>query len=233
MLGGLVEVGEHRLPVVTDVVGGAPQIAHIRCPLPRLVDSPLADAEHDRAAGAIESATEFRVLRWRIEPVGVAPIFLYVIDAPAGVSSRVAFLVAECARPSLAGFRSGVGVDAELQTFRVHVIGEGFDAVRKTLRIGDDRSRWIATDLPAIVDYDVLVTGVAHATRDHRVGGFPDQRFADIAAEMVPAIPTQRWCERDASRRRCSMCGRGAECKEQNSAERQESASGPHESLVG
>ena len=50
----------------------------------------------------------------------------------------------------------------------------------------------IALHLPAIVDHDVLIAGVLHAGLDHGIGHLPDQVFAHMASEFVPAVPSHR-----------------------------------------
>ncbi len=187
-----VEVRQHAVPAVLDVVGGAPQVPRRGSPAPRLVRAPFADAEHDRAAGLREGVAELGVLRRRVEPFGVAPVFLHVIDAPLGERPRVLLLVAVCAGPALAGLTPRVGVDAELQSLGVHVVGERFDAAGKARGVRDEPSLGVARHLPAIVDHDVLVAGVAHAVGGHGVGRFLDELRAHVAAEVIPAVPTHR-----------------------------------------
>ena len=46
--------------------------------------------------------------------------------------------------------------------------------------------------LPAVVDVDVDVAGIAHAARDHRVGDLAHGAVVDVGAELVPAVPAHR-----------------------------------------
>jgi hypothetical protein len=52
-------------------------------------------------------------------------------------------------------------------------------------------SGWM-NPLPAIVNVDVLITGVLHAVGRHRVRGFADELFVDVAGEFIPTVPTHR-----------------------------------------
>ena len=52
--------------------------------------------------------------------------------------NRILIFVSEAAGTAGTGFRPGVGVNSELKTQRVNVIGQRLDAVRKPLRVGDD-----------------------------------------------------------------------------------------------
>src|SRR5258706_16052286 len=98
-----------------------------------------------------------------------------------------------------------------LPTFAVDVIGEALDSAAKTLRVRDDRSVGLTTDLPAIVDVDVLVACGLHSTADHHVGNLADELLAHVTAKLVPAIPAHRRSWREKFRRRDrSLClGRG------------------------
>ena len=156
-----------------------------------MIGPPLADAEHDGPARLGKRVAELAVLRWRIEPLGVAPVLFDVIHAPLGVRARVEFLEAVGAGPALARLASRVRVDAELETLGVHVVGERLHAAREADRIGDDTAGPVARHLPAVVDHDVPIAGVAHAARHDRVRGLLNKLGADVAAEMVPAVPAR------------------------------------------
>src|SRR2546425_6731050 len=49
---------------------------------------PFADAEHDRPAGFSQRVAELGVLRGRVEPLRVTPVFLHVVHAPGGEGAR-------------------------------------------------------------------------------------------------------------------------------------------------
>src|SRR5665213_3433969 len=99
-------------------------------------------------------------------------------------------------RPSLTCLGASVGVDTELQSLAVNVVRERANAMRKASRVCNDDTVSASADLPAIVDNDVFVTRVAHATRCDRIRGFANERFAHVAPEVIPAIPSHRWSER-------------------------------------
>src|ERR1051325_1655365 len=72
----------------------------------------------------------------------------------------------------------------------MNVIREGFHAGREAFWIGLDVALRVATDLPAIVDDEVDVAGVAHAACHHRVG----HRLDQILAGVGPADKTEDNC---------------------------------------
>src|SRR5438445_293757 len=127
------------------------------------------------------------------EAVRMAPADLHVVDAPFGEPSRVTELVAEARGKSLTRVRPGVGVDAEPQVQRVHVIGDGPDPVRELRRVGDEVAMGVAlAGLPPVVNDDVAVAGLAHPGCDDRLVGLADQGLVDLRAEPIPAVPAHR-----------------------------------------
>src|SRR2546427_10861707 len=99
----------------SDVAGGPPQVADLGRPFPRLVRPPFADAEHDRPAGFSQRVAKLGVLRGRVDPLRVTPVFLHVVHAPGGEGAGILLLVSGSRRPPLAGVGSRGGVDAEPQ----------------------------------------------------------------------------------------------------------------------
>src|SRR6185437_4573707 len=91
-----------------------------------------------------------------------------------------------------------VRVYAELESLAVHVVREGRNAMRAARGVRDDGSVSGARHLPAVIDHNVLVSGIAHSIRSHRVSRFTNQRFADVATKMVPAVPSHRWRQRES-----------------------------------
>jgi len=57
----LIEIGGHRFPVIRDIAGGAPRVAHRRSPGRGILDAPFAHAEEDRLAGGVERVTHGRI----------------------------------------------------------------------------------------------------------------------------------------------------------------------------
>ena len=73
----------------------------------------------------------------------------------------------------------------------MQVVAERLHPVRKLDRVGHDVAIGIALlGLPAVVDDKVNIAGVAHAVRDHGVGGALDEILIDIRRERVPGVPT-------------------------------------------
>ncbi len=175
---------------------------YLLAPQPRLVLAPFADRQHHRPAGSGDRAAHCRIGLARVAlrgaGAGRAPVVLDVVDAPRGILPRVLELVALAARPPGARRRPGVGIDAELEPARMEVIAQRFEARGEALRIGLDRAVGIARAVPAVVEVDVDVAGIAQARGNQRVGGAPDQRLVDIAAVVVPGVPPHRRSQREA-----------------------------------
>ncbi len=179
-------------PGVADVPRRAPQVADVGRPFPRLGGAPLAHRKNDIATGVAQRHGHDRIVGLGIVGAGLAPVVFQVVDAPARIGLGVLVFMAARARMVAAGFQAGVGIDAELQPLGMDVVGQGLDARRKALGVGDDEAVFIAALLPAVVDDDVLIAGGLHAGRHHGVGGAANLGFVDIAVEVVPGIPAHR-----------------------------------------
>src|SRR5216684_1584153 len=176
-------------PTVGDVASGAPEVANVSGPEPRLVRAPLAEAENNGAARGLQSVAHGGVGGLGVFRAGVAPIVFEVVDAPGGVLEGVLKFMAAAARTFGAGHGAGVGVDAKFQALGMDVIGESLNAGGEIFGVGDDVAGIVAADLPAIVNDDVFVAGILHAAADEGVGGGFDEIFADVASETVPTVP--------------------------------------------
>src|SRR5689334_10623381 len=105
-----------------------------------------------------------------------AAVVLEMIDAPASEHLRVFGLVPFTARVTRAGGLAGTRVDAELHATLMGVVREVVDTAWEFLRIEFERmvpTRALIA-LPAVVQIDEHITGVAHAVGDHRINGFDD-----------------------------------------------------------
>ena len=75
----------------------------------------------------------------------------------------------------------------------MHVVCKRLYAVREFHRIGDDISRTVAADLPAVIDHDKLVAGVFHSAGYHRIRGFANDSIVDpFAGKLIPTVPAHR-----------------------------------------
>src|SRR5207244_10652510 len=92
----------------------------------------------------------------------------------------------------LARLAAGVGVEDELEPLGMDVLRQRLHATREADRIGHEPARGVAGDLPAVVDHEILIARVAHAALRHRVRRLPDELRADVAPEVVPAVPAHR-----------------------------------------
>src|SRR5439155_18697666 len=152
-----IDQRDHARPAVANVAGGAPQVAGARPPLPRPVRAALADAEHDGPARLGERVTELGVLRRPVEPLGIAAMFLDVVDAALAEGPGIDLLGAVRAGAALAGLTPGVGVEAELEPAGMHVVGEGLHATGEAHGIGHEPAGGVARHLPAVVHHEVLI----------------------------------------------------------------------------
>ena len=84
----------------------------------------------------------------------------------------------------------GRGVDADLETLGVNVVGQGLHIGKA--RISDDISVGIAGTGPAFVDNDVFVARCSHSTGDHGVRHLPYGSVVKLVVIMIPAIPAHR-----------------------------------------
>ena len=98
--------------------------------------------------------------------------------------------MALAAGTALTGVGTRAGVHAELEAKAMDVVSESLHAGRKTLRVRDNVSFGIPFHLPAVVYHHVLVAGVSHAGCNHCIGHVPDEGFGDVAAKLVPAVPS-------------------------------------------
>ena len=60
-------------------------------------------------------------------------------------------------RATAAGFWADIRINAEFQSFRMHIIGQGLYAGGETGRVGVNVSVGIALALPDVINIDVLV----------------------------------------------------------------------------
>src|SRR5690606_2677205 len=184
---------EFAVPAGVDVASGAPGVADVFGPVPGFVIAPFTDAEQDRAASFVQRIAHGGVGADGVDVFGIAPVVFQVVDAPLGVGERVLIFMSAAAGVAGAGGVACVGVDTDLQTFGVNVIGQCFHAGRKTLFVDLDPAVFIALTVPAVIDFDVFVSGIFHSGFYHGVGHFANQFFVDFAGEGVPAVPAQRW----------------------------------------
>ena len=107
--------------------------------------------------------------------------------------------MALAAGTTLAGVGTRAGVHAELEAKAVDVVGQGLHAGRKTLRVRDNVAVGVTAYLPAVVYYNVLISGIGHAGCNHGIGHVPDEGFGNVAAKLVPAVPSHRRSGRKAA----------------------------------
>ena len=123
----------------------------------------------------------------RVEIARAAPIVLEIVDAPGGPGAGVLLLVGVAAFVAGAGVGSGRGIDADLETLAVDVIGQRFHVGE--FLIASDIALGVAIGFPGVVDIDVLIAGGLHAVGRHGVGDGADGLVVDTAGELVPTVP--------------------------------------------
>ena len=85
---------------------------------------------------------------------------------------------------------AAVAIDTELQPAGMDIIGQGLDAVGKAFRIGLDEAIGIALAMPAVVQVDVRIAGIAHTRLNERIGDAADKFLVDITGKFIPSVPT-------------------------------------------
>ena len=164
-------------------------------PSPRLAVAPFAQAEKDGASGGAQGVAHFLVGSGAFRPWIVAPVVFEIIHSPRRVGLGVLVFVAPAAGPAAASMRARIGIDAQLQSLGMDIVGQRFDAGRKPCWIRQNFPLRIALlRLPEIINVDVLVARGFHAVGGHGVGGFADQLLADPALKFVPTVPAHLRC---------------------------------------
>ncbi len=153
---------------------------------------------------------------------GAAPVVFQIVHAPGGVLNGILIFVAEAAGASGTSLRACVGIHAKFQPERMNVVSNGFHAMRKALRVGDDVGIRVAADLPAVVNDDVDVARIFHAGLHDGVGHALDEIFADVAGELVPRVPAHGRGQRQVRRRRGFVLRRQTGRKQAGNDEKRE-----------
>ena len=169
-------------------------MAHLPVPEVRLAGAPRGDRENHRPAGRVQGVPHKLVVVARLLSgvVHAAKVVLDVVDAPRRIVECIHLLVAPGTRARLALARgvAGTGVDAELEAQRVDVVTQSLHAARELVLEGEDVPRDIvAGSLPAIVQVDIVVAGVAQAGVHHGPRHLSDELLVDLASKHVPRVP--------------------------------------------
>ena len=179
----------HAIVTVVNIAGGAPQMTYFFGPKPGFVATPFAQTEHNGMSGLFQGFAHRCICALRVEMFGKTPVVFQIIDTPFGIHQCILIFVATASRATTTGFIACAGINSEFQTFRVYIIGKGFDARRKTFGVGDNKSERVAANLPAIVDDYVFVSSVFHSGSNHSISCFHNQFFAYIACKFIPTVP--------------------------------------------
>ena len=173
---------------VVDVAGGAVQVsAGGADPLVNLFRTPVAGGEDDVASACLESHGHSVVENASGKVRLVAVVVLEVIHAPVSEGLRVDEFVVEGGGISGAGQRTVAGIHTEFQSLGVNIIGKGFHSARELFGIGNDSAVLAAlAERPAVVDDDIIISGVGKSGFDNGVCGFLDEVFGNVRAEGVP-----------------------------------------------
>src|SRR5664280_2404149 len=70
------------------------------------------------------------------------------------------------------------------------IISNIFHSVRKLILVCNYLTILIARYLPAIINNDILVSGVFHAAAYHCISHLQDEALTHIAIEFIPAVPS-------------------------------------------
>ena len=119
-------------PVVVNIAGGAPAVtADARAPGPDIRHAVLAQAVEDIPVGGLEGLSHQAVRLHlplqtfaRSDVAIGAPVVFQVVDAPGGVGGGILTLMLPACSKIGAGFRARGGVDPDLQSFAMHIVGQ-------------------------------------------------------------------------------------------------------------
>ena len=98
--------------------------------------------------------------------------------------------MSEASRSAGTGCRAAVAVDAQLQSFGVYVVRQRLDATGESFGVCLDESVGIALSVPAVVEINIGVAGIAHASLHEGVGNSTHEFLVDIAGKLVPGVPS-------------------------------------------
>src|ERR1700679_376829 len=88
-------------------------------------------------------------------------IILEIIDAPGCIGLGILLLVTQTALEAAAGLCPGRGVETELQSLAMNIVGQRLHVGKSCVRL--DVAGRIALTLPSIVYVDVHIAGIAQA----------------------------------------------------------------------
>src|SRR3984957_19804402 len=184
----------HRSPVILDVASSAPQVTtYIRPPFPDISNSVFAKTVNDRPSSSRQSITHLLIkaadiLRGRlINSAGAAEIVFKIVHTPRRISGCVLLFMPITTFIPCAGLRSWRGVNANLQSLRMNIIGKSLH-VRKFC-VCDDIAIGVSPSLPGVINVDVDVPGFAHPAGDDSVSRLTDGGIIHFPCKLVPAIP--------------------------------------------
>ena len=194
----------HGRIVVGDVAGGAPQMA-ADPPTPATDVEPAIFAQRidDRPTRRAQGGAHLVIAAHHrigigVEPFARAEIIFQIIDAPGREGLRVLADMAVAALETGAGAGARRGIEAEFQAAGMNIGGQRLHV--RELGVGAEPPVGTARPLPAVVDIDVAIAGVAQSGGDHRIGDRADGLVVDLLGELVPAAPAHR-------RRPCKAIG--------------------------
>ena len=61
-----------------------------------------------------------------------------------------------------------------------------------------NKAEAVALAMPAVIDDNILITGILHSVHGHCIGSLAKQSFVHIAGEFIPAVPSHRRSERQS-----------------------------------
>jgi hypothetical protein len=94
----------------------------------------------------------------------------------------------------LAGQRSPVLIDAELEALAVEIVPQRLHAGGKLLRVGLQASVLVALrSHPGIVKHQIPVTGIPHPAAYHDDRNPADLLLIDLLVKAIPTVPAHRW----------------------------------------
>ena len=179
----LVGNANNVLPFTPVVDAHAPHVSDRSTPGPDLIPAPVAKRVEDIPSCVAEHVSHQLVARSRARTlvvragldVGcvacvalcVAVVVLPVVNAPAGKELGILLLVTLTSGVTSASLYTSVTVEAELETHVVDLVNDGLDTSWPLVWVRNKVAlRITLLRRPAIIDVDVLVTGILQAKSD-------------------------------------------------------------------
>ena len=159
------------------------------------VNTPVAGGKQNFASAVFKSKTHSAVEHLAVCRFGlVAVVVLQKVTAVFRKGHGIEIFVVEAARIIGAGADTGAGIHTEFESLGMDIVADRLHSVGEFFLVGNDLvGNGIAVSFrPAVVDDEVVVSGIEKTVIYHRVGGLLYQGSVDVVTEGVPGVIAHR-----------------------------------------